>query len=78
MNASFPRVRELYSEQSKYCISIDAVLMYLLEAAGPYEITARGISFRNNSDSDVYNRLIDEINVHAANMNRLRANATGK
>jgi hypothetical protein len=78
MKASIPRIRETYAEQTEYFKAIGAVLKFLLEGNAPFEITSRGIHFEKGTDATIYNSLIDRVNEHSANVNRLRANAPEK
>jgi hypothetical protein len=73
LDASFPGLRAAYSAQAGYFAAINRLLTFLLDESGPFEITAKGISFESSRDNNVYNLLIDQLNGYAANVNRLKA-----
>ena len=78
INKTFPKMKELYLQEAQYFREIDALLAFIREQSGPFEVTATsGIRFRNAGDSAEYDRRIASINKLAASINAMKVKSQG-
>jgi hypothetical protein len=78
INKTFPKMKELYLQETQYYREIDALLAFVREQSGPFEVTStRGIRFRNAGDSAEYDRRIDRINKLATSINSMKVKFQG-
>ena len=66
IDKTFPRVRDMYAQRKQYFEETDALLSFLLQQSGPFEVRSDGIHFKKGTDAAEYNRRIDRINEHVA------------
>ncbi len=73
VNRSFPKMNEIYTRQEQYYQEVGALLKFALERSGHYEVTPKGIHFRDAGDRAAYNQQIDRIHDLASSINSMRA-----